>query len=159
MFIFTLTHTNTNTHKTHLQSPYALGAQCRWAYTPQSYQHILNATYQKKRSDLPFLSLSDHKKEEKRGSIYARAEYNLYLNTVGRQCALEQTIICRQLFAGDVVSARPIASTKVSAGFTNVSSLAVAAFDLVCCSLSVHRFVFVLDISHNTCIETPEIVK
>ena len=36
---------------------------------------------------------------------------------------------------------------KISAGFTNVSSLAVAAFDLVCCSLSVLRFVFVLDIS------------
>jgi len=36
---------------------------------------------------------------------------------------------------------------KVSAGFTNVSGLAVAAFDLVYCSLSVLRFVFVLDIS------------
>ena len=36
---------------------------------------------------------------------------------------------------------------KISAAFTNVSSLAVAAFDLVCCSLSVLRFVFVLDIS------------
>ena len=36
---------------------------------------------------------------------------------------------------------------KVSAGITNVSSLAVAAFDLVYCSLSVVRFVFVLDIS------------
>ena len=36
---------------------------------------------------------------------------------------------------------------KVSAGFTNVSSLAVAAFDLVYCSLDVLRFVFVLDIS------------
>ena len=35
---------------------------------------------------------------------------------------------------------------KVSAGFTNVSSLAVAAFDLVYCSLSVLGFVFVLDI-------------
>ena len=35
----------------------------------------------------------------------------------------------------------------VSADFTNVSSLAVAAFDLVYCSLSVFRFVFVLDIS------------
>ena len=35
---------------------------------------------------------------------------------------------------------------KVSAGFTNVRSLAVAAFDLVHCSLSVFRFVFVLDI-------------
>ena len=110
MLIFTLTHTNT--HKTHLQSAYALGAQCRWAYTPQSYQHILNATYQKKRSDLPFLSLSDRKKGEKRGSIYARAEYNLYLNKVGRQCAIEQTIICRQLFAGDVVSARPMKRWK-----------------------------------------------
>ena len=36
---------------------------------------------------------------------------------------------------------------KVSAGFTNVRSLAVAAFDLVYYSLSVLRFVFVLDIS------------
>ena len=36
---------------------------------------------------------------------------------------------------------------KVSAGFTNVSSLAVAPFDLVYCSLSVLLFVFVLDIS------------
>ena len=36
---------------------------------------------------------------------------------------------------------------KVSTHFTNVSSLAVIAFDLVYCSLSVLRFVFVLDIS------------
>ena len=36
---------------------------------------------------------------------------------------------------------------KVSAGFTNIRSLAVAAFDLIYCSLSVLRFVFVLDIS------------
>jgi len=36
---------------------------------------------------------------------------------------------------------------KVSAGFTNVSSLAVTAFDLVYCSLSVLQYVFVLDIS------------
>ena len=33
---------------------------------------------------------------------------------------------------------------KVSAGFTNVRSLAVAEFDLVYCSRSVLRFVFVL---------------
>ena len=39
---------------------------------------------------------------------------------------------------------------KVSAGFTNVRSLAVAAFDLVYCSLSVLRFVFVLDISKQS---------
>ena len=36
---------------------------------------------------------------------------------------------------------------NVSARFTNVSSLAVAGFDLVYCSLSILRFVFVLDIS------------
>ena len=36
---------------------------------------------------------------------------------------------------------------KVSAGFTNVSSLADTAFDLVGCSLSVLRLVFLLDIS------------
>ena len=36
---------------------------------------------------------------------------------------------------------------KVSASFTNVRSLAVAACDLVYCSLSVLWFVFVLDIS------------
>ena len=35
---------------------------------------------------------------------------------------------------------------KVSAGFYQVRSLAVNAFDLVYCSLSVLRFVFVLDI-------------
>ena len=40
---------------------------------------------------------------------------------------------------------------QVSAGFTNVRSLAVAAFDLVYCSLSVRlRFVFVLDISKQS---------
>ena len=36
---------------------------------------------------------------------------------------------------------------KVSAGFTIVISLAVEAFDIAYCSLSVLRFVFVLDIS------------
>ena len=39
---------------------------------------------------------------------------------------------------------------KVSAGFTNVRSLAVAAFDLVYCSLSVLRFFFVLDNSKQS---------
>ena len=38
----------------------------------------------------------------------------------------------------------------VSAGFTNVRSLAVAAFDLVYYSLSVLRFVFALDISKQS---------
>ena len=40
--------------------------------------------------------------------------------------------------------------TKVSAGFTNVGSLAVAAFDLAYCSLPVLRFVFVLDIGKQS---------
>ena len=39
---------------------------------------------------------------------------------------------------------------KVSAGFTNVRSLAVAAFDLAYCSLFVLLFVFVLEISKQT---------
>ena len=39
---------------------------------------------------------------------------------------------------------------KVSAGFINVRSLGVAAFDLVYCSLSVLRFLFVLDISKQS---------
>ena len=39
---------------------------------------------------------------------------------------------------------------KVSASFIDVRSLAVAEFDLVYCSLSVLRFVFVLDISKQT---------
>ena len=39
---------------------------------------------------------------------------------------------------------------KVSAGFTNVRSLVVAAFDLVYYSLSVLRFVFVPDISKQS---------
>ena len=39
---------------------------------------------------------------------------------------------------------------KVSAGFTKVRSLAVAAFDLLYCSLSFLWFVFVLDISKQS---------
>ena len=39
---------------------------------------------------------------------------------------------------------------KVAAGFTNVRSLAVTAFDLLYCSLSVLRFVFVLEIGKQS---------
>ena len=39
---------------------------------------------------------------------------------------------------------------KVSAGFINVRSLAVAAFDLVYCTQSDLRFVSVLDISKRS---------
>ena len=51
------------------------------------------------------------------------------------------TISCRSFVFGQ-------SRAKVSAGFTNVSGLAVAAFDLVYCSLSLLRFVLVLDISY-----------
>ena len=40
---------------------------------------------------------------------------------------------------------------RVSASFTNVRSLAVAAFDVVYYSLSVLRFFFVLDIGKQLC--------
>ena len=53
---------------------------------------------------------------------------------------VEVTISCRSFVFGQ-------SRAKVSAGFTNVNGLAVAAFDLVYCSLSVLRFVFVLDIN------------
>ena len=49
---------------------------------------------------------------------------------------VDVTISCRSFVFGQ--------SRKVSAGFTSVSSLAVTAFGLVYCSLSVLRFVFVL---------------
>ena len=39
---------------------------------------------------------------------------------------------------------------KVAAGFTNVRSLAVTAFDLLYCSLSVLWFVFVLEIGKQS---------
>ena len=50
------------------------------------------------------------------------------------------TIFCRSFVFGQSLA-------KVSAGFTNVSGLAVAAFDLVFYSLPVLPFVFVLEIS------------
>ena len=56
---------------------------------------------------------------------------------------VDVTIPCRSFAFGQ-------SRTPVSAGFTNVRRLAVAAFDLVYSSLSVLRFVFVLDISKQS---------
>ena len=50
---------------------------------------------------------------------------------------VDVTIPCRSFVFGQ-------SRAKVSVGFSNVRSLAVAAFDLVYCSLSVLRFVFAL---------------
>ena len=38
-------------------------------------------------------------------------------------------------------------SVQISAGLTDISGLEVAAFDLINCSLSVPRLVFVFDVS------------
>ena len=57
-----------------------------------------------KRSDLPFSRKSDRK--------------NIMQNIMSRQTQLdgiahEQTIVCRQLFAGHVVSSRPMKKGKI----------------------------------------------
>ena len=52
---------------------------------------------------------------------------------------VEVTISCRlSVFSQSYV--------QVSAGLTDIGGLAVAGFDLVNCSLSVFRFVFVLNV-------------
>ena len=69
-----------------------------------------------KRSDLPFLRKSVHKKEENRGFFYAWAEC-LQANTSRTlldDFAHEQTIIWRQSFAGQVIGSRPIKRNKNS---------------------------------------------
>ena len=58
-----------------------------------------------------------------------------------QQCERVNVIIsCRSFVFGQ-------SRAKVSAGLTDVSSLAVATFDFVYCSLSVLRFVSFLDVS------------
>ena len=44
--------------------------------------------------------------EEKRGFVYAWAEYYLQPNKVGRHCAWADHI-CKQLFVGHMMSSRP----------------------------------------------------
>ena len=65
----------------------------------------------RKQSDLPFLRKSDHKKEK--GTV----SFTHVLNIICSQRQLdgivhEQTIICRQLFAGHVVGSRPMKRKK-----------------------------------------------
>ena len=68
----------------------------------------------------------------------------MLLSNGDRSNVTVDVIISRRLFLfGQLRS-------KVSAGFTNVSSLAVAAFDLVYCSQSVLRFAFVLNIRKSS---------
>ena len=62
-------------------------------------------------------------------------------------------MVFSNVIADDTISRRSFVfghlCAKVSAGFTNVRSPAVAAFDLVYCSLSVFRFVFVFGVSNS----------
>ena len=54
----------------------------------------------------------------------------------------------RNVITDVTISSHSFVFGKSRTGFTNVSGLAVAAFDLVYCSLSVLQFVFALDISN-----------
>ena len=76
-----------------------------------------------KRSDLPFSRKGDRKKEKNVGSF--THEQNVIcsqekLDDITR----EQTIICRQLFAGHVVCSRPMKRTK------NVQRMITPFFDV-----------------------------
>ena len=73
-------------------------------------------------------------------SVFHRVSVNLMfcLKVVFSNVIVDVTIFCRS-FA--------YMHAKVSASFTNVIDMAVAAFDLVYCSLSGLWFVFVLDVS------------
>ena len=60
-----------------------------------------------KGSDLPFSRKSDHKKE--RSVVSFTHEQNIiFSQTHLDKITHEQTIICRQLFAGHMVSSRPV---------------------------------------------------
>ena len=54
----------------------------------------------------------------------------------------------RNVIIDVTISSHSFVFGESRAGFTNVSGLAVAAIDLVYCSLSVLQFVFALDISN-----------
>ena len=55
----------------------------------------------------------------------------------------------RNVIIDVTISSHSFVFGESRAGFTNVSGLAVAAIDLVYCSLSVLQFVFALDISRH----------
>ena len=61
---------------------------------------------------------------QERGFNYARAEYYLQQNKVG-QYRHEQTIICRQLFAGHVVCSRSMKRRGKNTSNDNLYSIAV----------------------------------
>ena len=64
-----------------------------------------------KRSDLLFPRKSDRKKEKSTAS-FTHVQNNICSQTQLDGIAREQTIICRQLFAGHVVGSRPMKREK-----------------------------------------------
>ena len=83
-----------------------------------------------KRSDLPFSRKSDRKKEESTVSFKYVHNINIFSQTQLEGIAHEQTIICRQLFAGHVVGSQPMKRKK------NLPRIIVITI-LLCCSLPV----------------------
>ena len=57
-------------------------------------------------------------------------------------------MVLRNVIVDVTISNHSFVFGKSRAGFTNVSGLVVAAFDLVYCSRSVLQFVFALDMSN-----------
>ena len=72
------------------------------------------------------------------------APYHILIVTISSVIPEHLVLLTRSEPSGPK-SAHIRPTTYVSAGFTKVSGLAIAAFDLVYCSLSVLRFVFALD--------------
>ena len=64
-----------------------------------------------KRGNVPFSLKSDRKKEKSTVS-FTRVQNIIYSQTQVDGIAHEQTIICRQLFAGHVVGSRPLKRKK-----------------------------------------------
>ena len=80
-----------------------------WSFDQRVCFFLMNIL--RKQSDLPFLRKSDHKKEK------GRVSFTHVLNIICSQRQMdgivhEQTIICRQLFAGHVVGSRPMKRKK-----------------------------------------------
>ena len=65
-----------------------------------------------KRSVLPFLRKRE-RKEDKSGVSFAHEENIICSHTHSNDIAYEHSIICRQLFAGHVVSSRPMKRKKI----------------------------------------------
>ena len=82
-----------------------------------------------KRSDLPFSRKSDRKKEKSTVS-FTHVQNIICSQTQLDGIAHEQTIICRQLFAGHVVGSQPMKRKK------NLPRMIVITI-LLCCSLPV----------------------